>query len=176
MTLNVSLCLGPDWIIYVWVKWSVVKLLESSAISISATTSFRGHDLCLVVWYWRGADEWRDLQKDRQMTKEGETMWEMDSEKGGGGKGKEETKERVTEQWEVCAVCQHKESEMSAFVLHQWVMAAIIPPNGYKQAILAHRFHTQMKQAEFSTVGIPRASMENGVWKHARHKDCWAKI
>lgn len=30
-----------------------------------------------------------------------------------------ETKERVTEQWEVYAVCQHKESEMSVFVLHQ---------------------------------------------------------
>lgn len=34
-------------------------------------------------------------------------------------KGELETKERVTEQWEVDAVCQHKESEMSVFVLHQ---------------------------------------------------------
>ncbi|CAB1444180.1 unnamed protein product [Pleuronectes platessa] len=42
-------------------------------------------------------------------------------------------------------------------------MAAIIPPNGYKQAMLAHCFHTQMKQAEFSTVGIARASVEDGA-------------
>ncbi len=179
MTLLVSLCVGPDWIIYAWVKWSVVKLLESSAISIPATASFRGRDLCLAVRYqlrrancgekpsrwetWRQRDKWQ--KRDRQMEREGkkrEHLWE--------------TKERVMEQWEVYAVCQHKESEMSVFVLHQWMMAAIIPPNGYKQAILAHCFHTQMKQAEFSTVGIPRASMENGVWKHVRHKDWWGEI
>lgn len=30
-----------------------------------------------------------------------------------------ETKERVTKQWEVYAVCQYKESKMSVFVPHQ---------------------------------------------------------
>lgn len=60
---------------------------------------------------------------------------------------------------------------MSVFVMHQWGMAAIILPSGYKQAILAHSFHTQMKHTELSTVGMPRASRENGVWKHVRHKD-----
>lgn len=54
---------------------------------------------------------------------------------------KQETKDRNTQQPDFCAVCQHKDSKMSVSVLHQWVMAAIIPPSGYKQAILAHCFH-----------------------------------
>ena len=49
------------------------------------------------------------------MTEKRQTNGETDSER----KGELETKERVTEQWEVDAVCQHKESEMSVFVLHQ---------------------------------------------------------
>lgn len=92
MTLNASLCLGPDWIIYAWVKWSVVKLLESSAISISATTSFKGHDLCLVVWYqlkrvigrwkqstgetWRQTDKWRIREKKGNTTKKQKREWQ----------------------------------------------------------------------------------------------------
>lgn len=55
-------------------------------------------------------------------------------------------------------------------------MGAIIPANGYKQAILARCFLFQRKQAEFSTVGIHRDSMENGVWKHESHKEWCGKI
>lgn len=121
--------------------------------------------IAVRLWGW----DTNDTHKKKKKTDNGRDRFR---EK----KGEWETKERVAEQWEVYAVCQHKKSEMSVFVLHQWVMAAIIPPNGYKQAILAHCFHTKMKQAEFSTVGIPRASRENGVWKHASHKDWWGEI
>lgn len=179
MTLNVSLCLAPDWIIYAWVKWSDPKLLESCAISISATASFRGHDLCLAVSVcvianlkgWTVCDNNGRLIGNETNDTEDTENGEMERKQG----AHEGKKKRVTAVGgSHCLSAQG--SKMSVFVLNQWVMVAIIPPNGYKQAILAHCFHTQMKQAEFSTVGIPRASMENGVWKHASHEDWWGEI
>lgn len=112
---------------------------------------------------------------DRLIGKETNDMEETENGKMERKQGARGGKKRVTAVGgSHCLSAQ--ESEMSVFVLNQWVMVAIIPPNGYKQAILAHCFHTQMKQAEFSTVGIPRASMENGVWKHASHEDWWGEI
>lgn len=74
---------------------------------------------------------------DKKMTNDkGETVKRRDIQRE-----KQETKGRKTQQPDFYAVCQHKESKMSVCVLHQWVMAAIIPPSGYKQAILAHCFH-----------------------------------
>lgn len=78
-----------------------------------------------------------DSDAQGQITRKRQKTRETDP----GRKREWETKERVTEQWEVYAVCQHKASKMSVFVLHQWVMAAIIPPNGFKQAILAQFPH-----------------------------------
>lgn len=159
MTLNVSLCLGPDWIIYAWVKWSVVRLLESSAISISAMASFRVKTFafCCAMPFWksetrvttegRRRDRWQ--KRDRLMKRQ-----------------KRSACKKQKREWQSSGRCMlfvsTRRAKCQFFVLHQWVMAAIIPPNGYKQAILAHCCHTQMKKARVLHSGDTQS--QHGKW------------
>lgn len=114
MSLNVSPCLVLDWIIYVCVKWSV-KLLESSAISISATTSCRGRDLCILVlelqslncgWGRRRRETW--TQRDKWQG--GERQGETDSGRKEGARNKRESDRAVGG---VCCLSAQREQNVS---------------------------------------------------------------
>lgn len=84
--------------------------------------------MAYVLLYDTNLKDWT-VDENRIIRRLGETV--KGEDRFSVNKGSKKTKDRVTERWEVYAVCQRKESKLSVFVLHQWVMAAIIPPNGH---------------------------------------------